>query len=125
MERELAAIIADASGRRAEALTIADAAARAETALPAPLGLPEPVKPATELLGELLLDANRPAQARAAFEQTLQRHANRSLAVLGLARAAVALGETALAKAQYRKLAENWTGADDSPELREVRASSR
>ena len=122
MERELAAIIADASGHRTDALAIADAAARAELALPAPLGLPHPIKPATELLGELLLDAGQPARARAAFRQTLERHANRSLALLGLARAAVALKQDAVAREQYRKLVDNWKGADDSAELREARA---
>ena len=125
MERELAAVAADAAGRRAEALAIAEAAARAELALPAPLGLPHPIKPAPELLGELLLDAGQPARARAAFEQTLQRQANRSLAVLGLARAAAALKQTTLAQAQYRKLAENWSGGDDTPERREARSGGK
>lgn len=125
MERELAAIIADASGRRAEAVTIAEAAARAEIALPAPLGLPHPIKPAPELFGELLLAAGQPERARAAFEQTLQRQANRSLARLGLARAAVALKETTLAQEQYRKLAENWKGADETPERQEARSGAK
>jgi hypothetical protein len=125
MERELAAVIAQASGHLDEAIATADAAARAELALPAPLGLPHPIKPATELLGELLLDAGQPARARTAFEQTLQRHANRSLAVLGLARAAAALKQPTLAQEQYRKLLENWKGADETPELNEARAGAR
>ncbi len=125
MERELAAIMALAAGRRAEALAAAEAAARAEMQLPAPLGLPQPVKPAPELLGEMLLETGDPARARAAFEQTLQRHANRSLAVLGLARAAAALKQPAVAREQYRKLVANWDRADDSPELREAKAGAR
>ena len=125
MERELAAIVAAASGRRDEALAIADAAARSELALPAPLGLPQPVKPAPELLGEMLLEAGRPADARTAFEQTLARHANRSLAVLGLARAAAALKQTTFAQEQYRKLGENWKDGDETPERREARSGAR
>jgi len=87
MERELAAIIAAASGRRDEALALARAASDAETKLPAPLGLPIPIKPAPELLGELLLEAGRPADATAAFGQALARNANRRLSVEGLTRA--------------------------------------
>jgi tetratricopeptide (TPR) repeat protein len=125
MERELAVTIAVASGRRDEALTLADAAARAELALPAPLGLPLPIKPAPELFGEMLLESGQPARARTAFEQTLQRHANRSLAILGLARAAAALKQTAIARDNYRKLVENWKDGDDTPELREARSGAR
>jgi hypothetical protein len=125
MERELAAIIALASGRRIDALAIADAAARAELALPMPLGLPEPIKPATELLGEMLLDSSRPEEARTAFAQTLKRHANRSLALLGLARAAKALKQDANAREQYQKLAENWKDGDNTPELREAKTGSK
>jgi len=125
MEREMAAVIAFASGRRADGLAIADAAARAELDLPAPLGLPHPIKPATELFGELLLEAGDPARARTAFDRTLQRHANRSLAVLGLARAEMALKQTAAARADYGKLMENWKNADDAPEVREARSGAR
>jgi tetratricopeptide (TPR) repeat protein len=125
MERELAAVIAFASGRRDEAVTLADAAARAELALPAPLGPPLPVKPAPELFGEILLESGQAARARIAFEQTLQRHANRSLAVLGLARAAAALKQTATARENYRKLMDNWKGADETAELTEARAGAR
>ena len=60
----------------------------AEQRLPAPLGLPKPVKPAAELLGEVLLEIGRPREAIAPFQIALRRNANRTLSVLGLARAA-------------------------------------
>jgi len=112
MERELAGMIAFAAGRRNEALTIVTDAAIAETRLPAPLGLPSPIKPAPELLGELLIESGRPADAAAWFTQALARSANRSLSVLGLARAAAATNDVARAQQLYRQLLENFTGAD-------------
>lgn len=125
MEREVAAMIALAAGRRDEAITILRAAAIAEQQLPPPLGPPKPIKPAPELLGEVLLDFNQPQEARDAFRQALARNPNRSLSVLGLARAAKALGDTAAMREHYRALLENYDEADaDVPALEEARAGS-
>jgi len=112
MERELAGVIAFAAGRRDEALSILSAAANAERQLPPPLGLPIPVKPAPELLGELLVEAGRPTDAAAFFTQALARNANRTLSVAGLARASVATGDGPSAQRLYRQLLENLDGAD-------------
>jgi tetratricopeptide (TPR) repeat protein len=124
MTREVAALIAFAAGRRDEALATLDAAARAELELPAPLGLPVPIKPAPELLGEMLIEAGRPGDALSFFRQALERNANRSLSVLGVARAAAASGDAAGAQEQYRQLLVNCRAAD--PELtvlKEARAA--
>ena len=60
MERELAGLIALAAGRTDEAVATLVSAARAELEMPPPLGLPQPIKPAPELLGEVLSQvANR------------------------------------------------------------------
>jgi tetratricopeptide (TPR) repeat protein len=121
MERELSALIELANGRREEALEILRGAVLAELQLPPPLGLPEPVKPAPELLGEVLLEIGRPRDAIEPFEQALRRTPNRSLSVLGLARAAVALNDVTTARARYRELLANFDGADaDLPELHEA-----
>src|SRR5207302_7467811 len=112
MERELAAIIELAAGRRDRALDILRAAARVELDLPPPLGLPEPIKPAQELLAEVLLETGRPGEAVQAFEQALKRNANRTLAVLGLARAERALGHTDAARRHYRQVLANLDRAD-------------
>ena len=126
MERELAAVNAFAAGRRDDALTIARAAADAEAGLPAPLGLPEPIKPAPELLGELLIDAERADQADAWFARALERNPNRSLSELGRARAAAATGDAAGAQQHYRRLLDNFSGADsDLPVLTEARAAQQ
>lgn len=123
LEREVAALIDLASGRRDDAVEILRAAAKAESELPPPLGLPAPVKPAPELLGEVLLEIGRPRDAVEPFERALERNANRSLSVLGLARAAAALGDSTTARRRYQQLLANYAGADtDLPELAEARA---
>src|SRR5206468_6331143 len=93
-----------------------------ELNLPAPLGLPEPVKPAPELLGEILVEAGRPREAIEPFGQALRRNPNRSLSLLGLARARAALGEIETSRRLYRDLLANFSEADgDLPELAEAR----
>jgi len=122
MEREVAALAELGAGRTDRAIDILQAAVRSELELPPPLGLPEPVKPAPELLGEVLLEAGRPRDAIEPFEQALRRNANRSLSVLGLARAHAALGNMDAARARYRELLANYDEADsDLPELAEAR----
>jgi tetratricopeptide (TPR) repeat protein len=124
MEKQVSALIALAGGRHEQAVDSLRAAARAEQQLPAPLGPPKPIKPSPELLGEVLLELGRPAEARAAFRQALQRNANRTLSVLGLARAATALGDKAGAGEHYRAVLTNYDEADaDLPELEEARAA--
>jgi tetratricopeptide (TPR) repeat protein len=124
MERQVAALMAVASGRGAEAVDVLTAATRAELALPAPLGLPIPVIPAPELLGEVLLELDRPAEARQAFAQALARNPNRTRSVLGSARAAVRLGDADGAREYYRQVLANYDGADPVlPEIEEARAA--
>jgi tetratricopeptide (TPR) repeat protein len=124
MEREVAALLALAAGRRDDAIATLRAAADAEAKLPAPLGLPAPAKPAQELLGEVLLEAGRPADAIAAFAASLERNRNRSLSVLGLARATAAAGQRAASVRHYRALLTTLAGADAAlPALREAQAA--
>jgi tetratricopeptide (TPR) repeat protein len=124
MEREVAALIALAAKRGEEAVGILRAAAQSEAELPPPLGLPEPIKPAPELLGEVLLELGRPAEAVELFAQALGRNANRSLSVLGLARAAAAGGDASGAREHYRQLLVNFSAADpDLAVLSEARTA--
>ena len=126
MEREIAALLSLADGRQNEAVSILQAAAQAESSLPAPLGLPAPIKPAPELLGEVLIEIGRPGDAIAPFESVLRLRANRSLSVLGLARAAAASGKTAMARQRYLELLANFRtrGRRSSPSCRKREASS-
>ena len=109
MERQVAAVIELAAGRGERAVEIL----RGRHATPScscrrRSGLPAPIKPAPELLGEVLLELGRPAEAIDPFRQALERNANRTLSVLGLARAAAAAGSSDVARQRYRELLENY-----------------
>jgi tetratricopeptide (TPR) repeat protein len=87
MEKQVAALIAKARGQGDEALKLAKEAMTIELELSAPSGPPDPIKPAPEFYGELLLDAGRHAEAIAALELSLQRTPNRTPSVKALQRA--------------------------------------
>jgi tetratricopeptide (TPR) repeat protein len=82
---ELAALRASLAGDDDAAVARAREAAEAEEALPLEFGPPHIDKPARELLGELLLKAGRPDEAREAFQQALARTPKRAPAEAGLA----------------------------------------
>jgi len=92
MENEVASAAQLARGQKDEAVRLAKQAADIESTLAAPSGPPEPIKPALEFYGEVLLDAGRPAEAAAAFQQGLLRTPKRTPSVQGLARATVKRG---------------------------------
>ncbi|MEX2583982.1 MAG: hypothetical protein WD766_11945 [Gemmatimonadota bacterium] len=73
---------------------------------------PGPVLPARELLGDLLLELQRPAEALTAYEATLQREPNRARTLFGAARAAESAGEIGKATAHYTALLELMAEAD-------------
>ena len=94
--------------------------ARRELQLPPPLGLPEPVKPAPELLGEVLLEAGRPRK-RSTVRTGVAPQSQRSLSVLGLrSRAAATRGRgssrTSLPRAarQLRRGRHRFAGMDEA-----------
>jgi cytochrome c-type biogenesis protein CcmH/NrfG len=62
-----------------------------ELTLDAPSGPPEPLKPAFELYGDLLLEQGRAKEAAAQFEQALVRMPNRRASLHGLERAKAAV----------------------------------
>jgi hypothetical protein len=84
---------------------------------------PGPIVPPRELLGDMLLDMKRPAQALEVFEASMRGEPDRFHSVAGAARAAELAGETARARRHYARLSTIATGADgDRPELRKARA---
>jgi hypothetical protein len=87
MERQVAALVSYARGQKDDALKMAREAMDIELSLSAPSGPPDPIKPAPEFYGELLLDAGRTADAIAALELSLQRTPNRTPSVKAMARA--------------------------------------
>ena len=125
MERQLAAVIGAAGGAMDAALAAARAASELEDQTPRATGRPHPVKSSHELYGELLLQANRPAEAKKQFERALWRVANRSSSVLGLARAAAAAGDSTTARTYYERFLRNWRLADQTrPEVAEARLAT-
>jgi tetratricopeptide (TPR) repeat protein len=119
-EKELGAIIRWAKGQKDEALQFAKEATEAEKSMAAPSGPPEPIKPAFELYGEMLLDAGRAKEAVQAFEQSLLRTPKRTPSVLGLARAAAAAGDATTARARYQELTTMPGAAAGSPAVQEA-----
>jgi tetratricopeptide (TPR) repeat protein len=116
--REAAALAAHAAGDRAGTVTEMDAAVSIEDSIDSLPQPPYPIIPAHELYGSMLMDMGRPADARKHFEETLRRTPGRPKAIVGIAQAAAAMGDTDTARAHYTRLIELWKNADsDRPEL--------
>ena len=79
-----------------------------------PVGPPY-LPPNSELLGAVLLAAGRPVEAQAAYQRSLALRPNRAEALLGLARASAAAGDTAAALSYRRRLERIWRLADAGP----------
>jgi hypothetical protein len=65
---------------------------------------PGPTLPAHELLGDLLLDQKRPAEALAVYKRSLQLYPRRFNGLMGAARAARGSDDNASAQAFYVEL---------------------
>jgi hypothetical protein len=102
----VSAWVAHAEGRPDEALRLAREAADKEERVEKHPVTPGPLIPARELLGDLLLVHNRPADALGAYEATLKREPNRTRTLAGAARAAKAAKNAAAAAAHYRSVIE-------------------
>jgi tetratricopeptide (TPR) repeat protein len=75
------------------------------------------------MLGEMLLERGRAAEALAAFEAVLVREPNRFRTVFGAGRAAERAGDEVKAKAHYRALLDIAKTADtERAELKHARA---
>ena len=120
LEKELGAAARLAAGQTTEAVRLAKEAADMELALNPPSGPPDPMKPALEFYGELLLEADRPQDAAAAFAQSLLRTPKRTPSLLGLARASARAGNTAAARQYYAELAAQPGAAPTSPAVLEA-----
>jgi hypothetical protein len=120
LEKEVGAAARLAAGQTTEALRLAKEAADIELTLNPPSGPPDPMKPALEYYGELLLGADRAADAVTAFSQSLLRTPKRTPSLLGLARASAKSGNTALARRTYGEIAAMPGAAPTSPAVVEA-----
>ena len=117
-----------AGGDRNAAVKKLEQAAATEESMNPPSGPPgeqdddPPIKPAHELLGEVLLEIGRPADAAKQFAIGLDRMPNRPRLLLGAARAAVKVSDQATAQLRYRQLLNLPGGGPDRPGLDEAKA---
>jgi hypothetical protein len=119
-----AAWLAHAEGRAEEARDLLRSAADREDASEKHPVTPGSVLPAREMLGDLLLEQGRPAEALAAYEASLQTAPGRFLSVLGAARAAERLADTGQGRTYYTKLLALCQKSDGArPGIAEARAS--
>ena len=93
--RSASAVLAQAQGRKDEALTLMRSAADLEDASDKHPVTPGSIVPARELLGDMLLEANQPAEALAEYERSLNSAPNRFHGLAGAAAAAERAGDVA------------------------------
>jgi predicted Zn-dependent protease len=111
-----------ALGRPESALAMMRQAADLQDASEKATVTPGYLGPARELLGEMLLELNQPAQALKEFEISARHDPNRFRGTYGLALAASRSGDAAKAHAYSAKLLELAGNGDARPELQQAKA---
>jgi tetratricopeptide (TPR) repeat protein len=114
-----------AEGRSDEALEVARAAAALEERTGKHPVTPGPPLPARELLGDMLLEMNRPAEALTAYEMSLRDAPNRFNSLYGAARAAESSGDAARARTLYAALIAQCVADSPRAELAQARKVAR
>ncbi len=115
-----------AEGKKDEGITALSAAADAEDKTDKSAVTPGPLAPARELLGFMLLEANRPKDALVAFEAVAKKEPNRFLALYGAGKAAEEAKQKSKAKGYYKQLVEICKDAGtERPELEYARKAAR
>lgn len=110
--KEAAALAAKASGKTDDAIAKMKEAVAIEDSIDSLSQPPYPIIPANELLGTLLMEFNRPAEAEERFLQALKRTPGRPKAIYGIARAAQATGDKVTAYQRYQQFLTLWKNAD-------------
>jgi tetratricopeptide (TPR) repeat protein len=118
---ELSAWLAHVEGRTDSSITLMRQAVSLETTTPKHAVTPGPTLPAFELLGDLLMEQKRYEEALAAYRSSLQSYPRRFNSLLGAARAAVAGGESTVARTLYQELLDVAAGGTRQAPLREAR----
>jgi len=117
-----AAWTALALGKREEALGLMRSAADIEDKNEKHIVTPARIVPARELLGEMLLELKRPADALKEFEASHVREPERFRGYVGAAQAAAQSGDKAKAKRYFARLVELAGQGTARPELAQARA---
>ena len=116
-----AAWLAFAEGKKEDALKTATSGAELEEKIGKNNVTPGAPLPARELLGDMLLEMGRPAEALAAYEASLRVTPNRFNSLYGAARAAELSKQAARARELYGKLVAQCVAGSDRKELAEAR----
>ena len=118
--------IAFAEGQKDQGIALMREAAAMEDLTEKSAISPGPIKPAHELLGEMLLEAGKPAEALAEFETTTKKEPNRFRGVYGAAVAAEKSNNSAKAKEYYKQLLQICEKGDQGarPELEAARKAA-
>jgi len=117
-----AAWLARSRGQIAESVRLAATAADLDDVTAKHPVTPGQVLPARELLGDLLLDLDRPVEALQAYRESLARAPNRARTLYGAAVAAERTGKRAEARKYFGQFAGLMAHADgERPELTEAR----
>ena len=120
--RAAAGWIAQAEGRSDEAANLLRSAADLEESIEKHPVTPGAVLPARELLGDLLLAQEKPADALKAYEATLAHSPGRFNSVAGAMRAARRSGDDAAAQRYARELLKIGAQADtERPDMTEAK----
>jgi tetratricopeptide (TPR) repeat protein len=77
--------------------------------------------PARELLGDMLLESGRFAEAYAEYERSQQHDPNRFRGLYGAGQAAAKAGDRDKARHYFGRLVQNAAAGDERPELRDAR----
>jgi tetratricopeptide (TPR) repeat protein len=122
--KEVAAWIAFAQGSPQDALKLIHAAVEQEDATEKNVVTPGPLIPARELLGQLLLELNRPSEALREFQAALINEPNRLWSVFGAAQSARLAGDSKAAGTFSAQLLALTAHADPGrPELTQFRTA--
>ena len=122
---ELDAWLAQVIGRPEFAVSQMRKAAELETATPKHAVTPGPALPAYELLGDLLMEQQRPDEALQAYALSLEAYPRRFNGLLGAARAARVLGDDTGARIYYQALIDVSGDNSQRPALFEARSFLR
>jgi tetratricopeptide (TPR) repeat protein len=118
---ELDAWLGHAEGREDSSVALMRAAAELESTTPKHAVTPGPTLPAHELLGDLLMELNQPAEALVAYERSMESWPKRFNGLLGAARAARATGNRPAALKYYHELLDVAGAGTREPALKEAR----
>jgi hypothetical protein len=112
-----------AAGKNDDALRQMEAAAQSEDGTEKSVVTPGPLFPARELLGEMLMKLNKPAEALVQFEATLKKEPRRFRSLYGAAHAARVIGNTYLSQRYFAELLTVCAHSDKPgrPEIGEAR----